>query len=65
MDSSDSEEEDEYLDNYKIYDSDSEGETDSNNEDKRRILTFFNEATEPEVAAIQGTAINISLHTVT
>ena len=56
---SDSEEEDEYTDKNKVYDSDSDAEEEEINEkklpaDKKRVLDFFNEATEPELVAIQG-----------
>jgi len=59
LDMSDSEEEDEYMDKNKVYDSDSEAEEEVINEkklpeDKKRVLKFFNEATEPELVAIQG-----------
>ena len=59
LDMSDSEEEDEYTDKNKVYDSDSDAEEEEINEkklpaDKKRVLDFFNEATEPELVAIQG-----------
>jgi len=57
---SDSDEEDEYTEGKKVFDSDSEAEEEEEiNEDalptdKKRVLDFFNEATEPELVAIQG-----------
>ena len=60
---SDSDEEDEYTEGKKVFDSDSEAEEEEEiNEDalptdKKRVLDFFNEATEPELVAIQGMKI--------
>ena len=57
---SDSDEEDEYTEGKKVFDSDSEAEEEEEvNEnalptDKKRVLEFFNDATEPELVAIQG-----------
>merc|ERR1711963_1228908 len=56
---SDSDEEEEYGDDNKVFDSDSDAEEEEINEnalpeDKKRVLEFFNEATEPELVAIQG-----------
>jgi SWI/SNF-related matrix-associated actin-dependent regulator 1 of chromatin subfamily A len=57
---SDSESEsEEYADNKNVYDSDSDAEEEEINEnklpdDKRRVLSFFNEATTHELVAIQG-----------
>ena len=56
---SDSDEEDEYMDKNKVFDSDSEAEEEEINEnalpsDKKRVLAFFNDATEQELVAIQG-----------
>ena len=60
---SDSDEEDEYTEGKKVFDSDSEAEEEEEiNEDalptdKKRVLEFFNDATEPELVAIQGMKI--------
>ena len=60
---SDSDEEDEYTEGKKVFDSDSEAEEEEEiNEnalptDKKRVLDFFNDATEPELVAIQGMKI--------
>merc|ERR1711935_1181790 len=59
LDMSDSDEEDEYSEKKKVYDSDSEAEEEEIDEkrlpsDKKRVLAFFNDATEPELVAIQG-----------
>ena len=56
---SDSEEEEEYADNKKVFDSDSDAEEEEINEnalpeDKKRVLNFFNNGTIQELAAIQG-----------
>ena len=56
---SDSEEEEEYADNNKVFDSDSDAEEEEINEnalpdDKKRVLKFFNGATAHELIAIQG-----------
>ena len=60
---SDSDEEDEYTEGKKVFDSDSEAEEEEEIDeqalptDKKRVLDFFNEATEPELVAIQGMKI--------
>ncbi len=60
---SDSDEEDEYTEGKKVFDSDSEAEEEDEIDeaalptDKKRVLDFFNEATEPELVAIQGMKI--------
>ena len=59
LEMSDSDEEDEYMDKNKVFDSDSEAEEEEINEnalptDKKRVLAFFNDATEQELVAIQG-----------
>ena len=56
---SDSDEEDEYGDENKVFDSDSDAEEEEINEkalpeDKKRVLDFFNTGNEHELSAIQG-----------